>query len=86
MAAADGIDAVVAANARAEAARVGLSGREIAARLGWSSRTTARRLSGEIPFEVGELVCLAELLNIPITQLLPAPTAARSELLAAVSA
>lgn len=83
MAAADGINAQVAANARAEAARVGLSGREIAVRLGWAPRTTARRLSGETPFEVGELVRLAELLNIPITQLLPAPIDTE---LAAVSA
>lgn len=67
------ISATVAANARAEMARAGLSGRKMAEKLGWSESTLARRLRGEA-FKVDELIAFAAALDIPVAQLMPAST------------
>jgi transcriptional regulator with XRE-family HTH domain len=61
---------------RAELARRRISGRKMAESLGWSPTTTARRLSGSSPFDIDELVAVADFLGIPLTALLPVQDAA----------
>lgn len=61
----------VAANVRAEAARLKLSQRHIADVLGISQSSANRRYLGVTPLDVEELYALAASFNMPVTQLLP---------------
>lgn len=60
----------VAANVRAEIARVGIRRAEVASALGLSYAGLSRRLSGAVAFDVDELAALAVLLNVPSSLLL----------------
>jgi transcriptional regulator with XRE-family HTH domain len=69
----------VAGEVRAEMARQRVSQRQLAAQLGLSQVQIQRRLAGRIEFRPSELDRAAELLGVPVTQLLPsAPTASAS--------
>ncbi|HEY1616477.1 MAG TPA: helix-turn-helix transcriptional regulator [Streptosporangiaceae bacterium] len=57
----------VAAEVRASLARANLSGAKAATRLGWKQQYISRRLSGNVPFDVSELLALADLLNMQVT-------------------
>ena len=57
----------------ADEVRVWLIRRKITAtqaaqKLGWGQKYLSRRLTGEVPFDVGEIVALADLLDTPVEQ------------------
>lgn len=56
---------------RAELARRKLSGRQMASRMGMPINTFRRRLNAEVSFGVSELVALADILSVPVVDLLP---------------
>lgn len=60
----------VAAEVRAELARQQMSQSELAKRLGVAQQTVSRRMTGEVPFDIAELATIAELLGVPMSQLL----------------
>ena len=62
----------VAANIRAELARQGISQTDLAASLRKSQPTVSRRLLGRVPFSVDELDIIADLLDVPMAQLVAA--------------
>lgn len=65
----------VAAEVRAEMARQGVSQTALAERLGWPQPRLSRRLTDgktAVPFEVAELVAVADALDVPVIQFLPA--------------
>jgi transcriptional regulator with XRE-family HTH domain len=57
----------VAAEVRAEMARQRMSQQELARRLGVAQQTISRRHTGEVPWDVSELLAVAELLNVPVS-------------------
>jgi len=61
----------VAAEVRAELARQRISQTQLAERLNISQAGISRRLSGETPFEINELVAIAEFLCVPVARFLP---------------
>lgn len=61
----------LAAHLRAESARRNISHTLIAERLGISRAGVSRRMLGHVPIDVPELYALAELLDMPVTELLP---------------
>lgn len=60
----------VAAQVRAELARVRLSGRELGRRTGVDYQYWQRRLSGVTPFNVVDLATIADLLGVPVSTLI----------------
>lgn len=60
----------VAAEIRAELARRRIRQAKLAALLGISQVSVSRRLSGETPFDINELVKVAEFLGIPVSDIL----------------
>jgi len=60
----------VAANVRAELARKGIRASGLVSVLGISRTSIARRVSGQKPFDVAELIAIASLLDMPVTELL----------------
>lgn len=64
----------IAATIRAELARRKLSGRQLAVRMDMPVNTLRRRLNGETPFDVAELVAIADILDVPVVDLLPIST------------
>lgn len=60
---------IVAAAVRAELARQRITNRMIGRQLGMSDSGIGRRLNGELPFTVEQIVTVARLLNVPLTQL-----------------
>lgn len=63
----------VAATARAEVARRRVSQEELADALGISQGAVSRRLLGRVEFSLTELEKTAELLKMPVEELLHAP-------------
>ena len=61
----------VAAEVRAALARQRISGRGAARELGWKSDYLWRRLDGRTPFDVNDLVAVAALLDVPVTDFFP---------------
>lgn len=61
----------VAANVRAEAARLKMSQRDIATTLGISQSSANRRYLGVTPIDVEELYALAGKFGVPVSKLLP---------------
>jgi transcriptional regulator with XRE-family HTH domain len=53
-------------------ARTGVTGGELAEKLGMTQRSMSRRLTGDATFRDAELVEIAAVLGVPVTQLLPA--------------
>lgn len=68
--------ASVAGEVRAEMARARISGVALAGHLGKSHAYVSRRLTGVVPFNVAELQKIAEILGVPVEQLLPTSTQA----------
>ena len=60
----------VASNIRAEIARRNLSQRIVAEHLGVSQPSFSARMSGKTPLDVNELFAIADLLDVPASQLL----------------
>lgn len=60
---------------RAEMGRQGISGAALAARLGCTQKSLSRRLTGDVPVDIAQLERIAEVLGVPMSQLLPAGTA-----------
>jgi transcriptional regulator with XRE-family HTH domain len=61
---------LVAAEVRAEMARQRMSQVKLAELLGVAQQTISRRIVGEVPFDVTELVQIADLLKVSVTQFL----------------
>jgi len=59
----------VAANVRAELARRRITQTEVAQRLGVTRQNVAQRLNGTVDFRVGELISIANMLDITIGDL-----------------
>jgi transcriptional regulator with XRE-family HTH domain len=58
------------ATVRAELARRNISHRAAANTLGWTASTFSRRMKGRVDFTVTEIRALADLLEVPVAQLL----------------
>ena len=61
----------VAAEVRAEVARQALTQQQVADRIGERQYWVSRRLTGEVQWEVADLVRVADALGVPITQFIP---------------
>ena len=59
----------VVANVRAELARRRIRQTDVAQRLGVSRQNVAQRLNGSVDFRVGELISIADMLGITISEL-----------------
>ena len=68
----------VASNILAEIARRRLSQRVVAEHLGVSQPSFSARMSGKTPLDVNELFAIADLLDVPIENLLRATAAKES--------
>lgn len=68
-------DLAIAARVRGKLAEHGVLQAQAAAKLGITQPTFSRRLQGRPPFTLGELVKLAELLGLPLEQLVATPEA-----------
>lgn len=62
---------IAAAEVRAELARRRIPQSALAYTLKMSEVSISRRLRGETPFDINELVAVAEFLQVPVTRLLP---------------
>jgi transcriptional regulator with XRE-family HTH domain len=58
---------LVAAEVRAELARQQLSGVRAAKALGWTQNYISVRLRGVVPFDVTDLIKIADLLEVPVS-------------------
>lgn len=63
-------DARLAANVRAEMARRRVPQQTVAQRLGVSQSAVSRRVAGHTPFTVAELVQVADLLDLTLSDLI----------------
>lgn len=63
--------AKVNASIRAEMARAGETQTTFAAKLGVSQGSVSRRLTGDADWTVPEIIRAAEILNVPLSALLP---------------
>lgn len=52
-----------------------MSGRHLAGELGWAPQYLSRRMTGQIPFTIGDLYLIAQVLKLQVADLLPANTA-----------
>lgn len=62
-------DLTVAGEIRAELARQRVTQTELVRRLGVSRPWLVRRLSGETPLTMADIATIADILNVPVTQL-----------------
>lgn len=53
---------------RAEMARQRISQQELARQLGVAQQTISRRHTGEVPWDVSELLAVAALLKVPVSR------------------
>lgn len=67
------VTGAVAAEIRGELARRLISQREVAVALGVAPMYLSRRMRGETAFDIEEIAAIAQLLDCPIADLLPAP-------------
>lgn len=74
----DDIRSTVAASLRAEMARQSIDQRTLAARVGKSQTWVQYRTSGRVVCDVEDLALLADALSVPLSVLLPVPTASGS--------
>jgi transcriptional regulator with XRE-family HTH domain len=61
------------AEVRGHMARVGMTQAQLGEAIGLAQTAVSRRLSGEIAFDVTELHKIAEVLGVPVAELLGAP-------------
>ena len=66
---------IVAAEVRAELARRKIPQSGLVSVLGMSEVSVSRRLRGETPFDINELVAVAEFLGVPVARFLPSEAA-----------
>lgn len=64
------------ANVRAEIARRGVSQAEVSRAIGVSQSQFSKRLRGFIAFDINELAAIAQVLDVPLTDLIPRDRAA----------
>jgi hypothetical protein len=64
---------LVAAEVRAELARQQLSGVRAARELGWTQNYISVRLRGTVPFDVNDLIKIANLLEVPVERFFQVP-------------
>ncbi|MGW4097097.1 helix-turn-helix domain-containing protein [Mycobacterium sp. NPDC004974] len=62
--------AIAGANVRAEMARRGISQTLVGDRLSLSQPAISARLRGQTPFDLNELVAIAEFLEVPVAALI----------------
>jgi transcriptional regulator with XRE-family HTH domain len=67
----------VAEEIRVQLARRNITATELARRAGMTQRSISRRITGEKAIDMDDLEKIAKALDVPITALLPTPTAAR---------
>lgn len=65
------LNALVAAEVRAQMARKKRTGVDLAKHLGMAQPTISKRLNGDTPFTVAELAEVAAWLEVPFTALVP---------------
>lgn len=68
----------VAAEVRGEMGRQRMTGTALATRMRVSQAVISRRLTGEVPFDIAELHEIAQILEVPITHLMPEAVDARA--------
>jgi transcriptional regulator with XRE-family HTH domain len=68
----------VAAEVRAEMARQQLSGVRAARALGWTQNYISVRLRGAVPFDVADLIKIADLLEVPVSVFFEIPGGLRT--------
>lgn len=59
---------LVAAEVRAQMARAHLSQNALATNLGVSQPYVSRRIAGQVPFDVADLVKIADMLGVPLAR------------------
>lgn len=65
----DPVSDAIAGEIRAEMARKRITGSTMARMLGWGQQYLSRRLTGSVPLHVGEVVKIADYLEIPLERL-----------------
>ena len=65
----DPVSEAIAGEFRAEMARKRITGSTLAKMLGWGQQYLSRRLTGTVPLHVGEMVKIADYLEIPLERL-----------------
>ena len=60
----------VAANVRAECARLGVSQKDIAAALGKTQQVVSSKMRGQTPFQLNELAVIAPMLHMTVLELI----------------
>lgn len=63
----------IAGEVRAELGRQNLSQTYLCAELGWTQPYLSRRLTGAVAFSTDDLEAVAEVLGVPLTQLITEP-------------
>jgi len=66
----DPVSEAIAGEFRAEMARKRITGTTLAKMLGWGQVYLSRRLTGMVPLRVGEMVKIADYLEIPLDRLM----------------
>lgn len=66
------LNASTAREVRAEMSRQGISQVELAKAIGIAQNSISRRLTGKVPFSLPEIESIAQVLDVPVDQLLPA--------------
>ena len=66
--------AATGANVRAEMARCGVTQTTLARKIGLSQTAVSARLKGRTPFDINELVLIAQVLGVPLDTLLAGVT------------
>lgn len=65
----DPVSEAIAGEFRAEMARKRITGTTLARVLGWGQQYLSRRLTGKVPLDIGEVVTIADHLEIPLDRL-----------------
>jgi transcriptional regulator with XRE-family HTH domain len=73
------LDLGVGATVRTALKDAGISQLKLATALDISQPAVYRRLSGEVEFSIKELILAAELIDVPLANLLPSPVLAQPE-------
>lgn len=71
------LNASVAAEVRAELGRQQITQHQLAARLGWAPALLSRRLTGRTPLRTDDIERIAQVLGVPLSQLIPVEGASR---------
>lgn len=69
----DRLSGRIAAEVRAELARQAITQQELGERLGYTQWWVSRRVTGLTPFTAAEIIRVAEVLGVPVTNFLVTP-------------